>query len=107
MLIRCDECRAKVSNRAATCPHCGNPLADDDDQPTVIEKTSKKWKAQIIGSAALMIFGILIILLGFNTVTDDGKTQVATVFGIIGTLVFLGGLGWYGVIRYFIWWHHE
>jgi len=27
-LIRCNECGREVSDRAATCPHCGNPVAE-------------------------------------------------------------------------------
>jgi hypothetical protein len=27
-LIRCDECGAQISDRANTCPKCGNPIAE-------------------------------------------------------------------------------
>lgn len=42
-LTKCDECGGNVSDRAAACPHCGNPT-----KAQTIEKTGKRYKAAIV-----------------------------------------------------------
>ena len=29
-LIECDECRREISDKATTCPNCGNPVTEND-----------------------------------------------------------------------------
>jgi uncharacterized membrane protein YvbJ len=29
-LIECDECGREISDKAATCPNCGNPVTEND-----------------------------------------------------------------------------
>lgn len=36
-LIKCPECGKEISDKAASCPNCGNPM----DQPIVVKKTYK------------------------------------------------------------------
>ncbi|MCA9367214.1 zinc ribbon domain-containing protein [Candidatus Kaiserbacteria bacterium] len=48
-LIICSECGKEISEKATTCPRCGNPINNlvtvENLQPvTTIEQTSKKWK---------------------------------------------------------------
>ena len=37
MLIQCEECKKEISDKATTCPHCGNPI----QQKEVKEDTFK------------------------------------------------------------------
>lgn len=49
MLTVCNECNGGVSNRAATCPHCGNPMRRvviEQAAPVVIEQTAKQYKGR-------------------------------------------------------------
>ncbi|MGH8428216.1 MAG: zinc-ribbon domain-containing protein [Gammaproteobacteria bacterium] len=41
-LIKCSECGREISDRATSCPGCGNPIGLD--HATTIEQTSKRWK---------------------------------------------------------------
>jgi len=34
-LIKCGECNKKVSDKAATCPNCGNPIKDKPDEVSI------------------------------------------------------------------------
>ncbi|WDP90884.1 MAG: hypothetical protein HUN04_14755 [Desulfobacter sp.] len=43
-IINCAECTRKISSKATSCPHCGNPV---NQQPTVTvaKKSGGKWEA--------------------------------------------------------------
>ena len=59
-LINCSECGKEVSEKAATCPNCGAPIASDhevllDPKSHVrVTRTGAKWEA----------IGFILILLG-------------------------------------------
>ena len=52
-LIKCGECGKEISNKAETCPNCGNPI-----KPALIEQTSKGWKAARLISWILFLIGL-------------------------------------------------
>ncbi len=58
-LIKCSECGKEISDKAITCPSCGNPLAPVTTSTPAngkveIEMTNKKWKKRFI--LAMFIF---------------------------------------------------
>lgn len=62
-------------------------------KPTVIEQTSKKWKAQQLIAAALCALGVVLGVSG-------------TEAGLLGLPLFMLGLLWFIVARVLAWWHH-
>src|SRR5688572_17085568 len=54
-LVTCTECSKEISDKAASCIHCGAPRS----QAVTIEQTGKSLKAQQIIAAALFIFGLI------------------------------------------------
>jgi hypothetical protein len=61
-LINCPECGHEVSDKAFTCPNCGNPLRKQS--PVNIEQTKKKWKIFKIAAFLLFILGAFLIIKG-------------------------------------------
>jgi hypothetical protein len=53
-LITCPECRRDISDRALSCPGCGNPM-----RAIVIEATAKRWKALQLTGIGVFAAGIL------------------------------------------------
>lgn len=66
----CTECKAEISDKAGSCPHCGAPV-EMRDKPYVREKANSK---NVLGSAALLIVGV-IIWKSFSS--DSTPTSVA------------------------------
>ena len=100
-LIACAECGNHVSEKAASCPHCGNPIATASvavatGDPTVVttQETAKKFKGQQLLGGGLC--GLAVIFL----VSGEGS-MIA-----IGTLLFIAGLALYFIARFQAWWHH-
>ncbi|MFH0854507.1 MAG: hypothetical protein V1891_03370 [bacterium] len=61
-LIKCPECGRDVSDKAFTCPYCGNPFKGQS--PINIEQTKKKWKILKIAALLLSILGAYLIIMG-------------------------------------------
>jgi uncharacterized membrane protein YvbJ len=77
-LINCHECAKQVSEKASSCPHCGNPITK--------AKTSAQKRAGGKWEAAGFILIVASIIMGFS-----GKMETASVVGVIGFIVFLVG----------------
>ena len=107
-LISCSECGHKVSDKAAACPSCGNPLGDAVPGPIVterrsggqtaveapvqtIERTSKKYKGAMLTGGIGIVLGLLLFM---------GGAQV------LGGLLMAAGLIYYIYGRWGAWWHH-
>jgi hypothetical protein len=67
-LITCPECTREISDQAATCPGCGVSIAGQASaggnnsapkRPVTIEETGKKYKKQMLLSAAVMCAGVV------------------------------------------------
>lgn len=86
-LVKCSECQKEISDKAESCPHCGNPINTNSQKVEVVEveRTSKKWKKKSLWGVAFIIigammlggdlrgFGVLLIILGF------GKLMISSV----------------------------
>ena len=104
-LIKCPECSKDVSDKAPTCPNCGAPIAaaSVDKQVginvTTVQETSKRLKAQMLLASLSLAVGIVWAILAANA---SEPTSLA-----FPTSLFVGGLVWYAITRFRIWWHHE
>jgi hypothetical protein len=97
-LIECDECGARVSDKASACVKCGAPLntgwvplARADGTAMTTQQTGKKYKgAQVVGVA--------MICAGVVSCTAK-EPIVASGLLMVGLLVYLGA-------RIGAWWNH-
>lgn len=73
-LINCSECSKEISNKAAACPHCGNPVntsvvfTREKYRETNIEHSPPNiptGTALIIGGVLLLIFGLIFLIIFF------------------------------------------
>lgn len=65
-LINCSECGKEVSDKALSCPNCGNPITPTDlsastNQKVEVELTNKKWKTKSLYALGLFFLGILVM----------------------------------------------
>lgn len=81
-LIKCGECGGDVSDRAAACPHYGNPA-----KAQTIEKTSKRYKAATASAWGIVLVAAPIIGFAFGPL---GAMSVAALGICLGTLSELG-----------------
>jgi len=106
-LIHCPECNREISSSAATCPGCGTPIAAAADtlatgSPlTTIQETSKRFKVQLLGAWALFITGVIWSFSSAKAVAAGGEVNT-----LPGFMVF-GGVAWWVVTKFRIWWHHR
>ncbi|MFZ6773026.1 zinc-ribbon domain-containing protein [Undibacterium sp. SXout7W] len=56
-LINCSECNAEVSDKAAACPKCGNPISKI---PVVTEK-STPWVLYTLGGIGILFVSFVIV----------------------------------------------
>jgi len=97
-LIKCSECDKEVSEKAPSCPFCGNPIANS---PVLIEQTAKKWKLVRLISWIMILGGVFLFLKGLGSGGMNSPSLWMGIcigfFGIVGNLI--GKLG--------SWWHHR
>jgi hypothetical protein len=104
-LINCFECDHQVSDKAASCPHCGVPLNKANRRVgttieiNTVEETAKRFKLQKILSITLAVLGLVGGVFGDKDANGD--------FGLFWVFVSLVGCSWYVVNRMRIWWHHH
>lgn len=101
-LIQCPECSKEISDKAAACPHCGNPLTPRPDATIVAtapgevvttEATGKLYKATQLAGVFLMCAGVVAC-----SAVQNGQHASA--------LFWLAGSALYAVGRIAAWWHH-
>ena len=88
-LIKCSECGKEVSDKAAACPFCGNPL---NDPITTVQLTSKRWKVVKLVGWVLFIVGGLLFLSGYgNGGFQNTQTGLGFSLTFIGVVILLVG----------------
>ena len=103
-LISCPECKREISSLATSCPQCGTPIAAaaavraTGDTLTTTQSTAKRFKAQTLIAALLIVLGFLIALVSAQTPGSSGTS--------FGAWMFVLGVLWYLVTRVRSWWHH-
>lgn len=95
-LIKCNECGKEISDKAQTCPHCGNPI-----HPVIIEKTGKGWKLAKLISVIILILGLLL----FSRILkagglNDPLTWLGFCLALIGFISLLAS-------KFGAWWYHK
>jgi uncharacterized OB-fold protein len=96
-LIICSECGKEFSDRANTCPNCGNPLANQENNfleeghAITIQRTYKRWKLVKLFSWITIVIGLLSL--------PNGETGMALggmliFFGVIGLIIGKLGAWW-------------
>ena len=68
-LIRCSECGQTVSDKAATCPRCGNPIAASNG--------NYNWLYWLIGALALVGLILFFTLIAPNSCSGSGAKSGA------------------------------
>ena len=85
-LIRCPECKKKISDTCKTCPHCGYTLDEGETIQQIYEEIDKHSKPASGPMAAAIILVILevVLLIVANAVTmsQGFAIFVAIIFGI-------------------------
>ncbi|WP_421311984.1 hypothetical protein [Aeromonas veronii] len=111
-LIECGECNGKVSDKAASCPHCGAPVmqladvVDTGDRLTTTQQTSKQLKEQVLWAYLVMAIGLAMTV--FTPLWLNAKGIGWTLSSLsYGGCVLLGGVLWQVVNQIRIWWHHR
>ena len=105
-LIICPDCKGHVSDRAATCPKCGYPIAGggrteaQGGKVQTIEKTSKRIKIRQLCAFILIAAGGVCMILG---AACEDVVGAMLAIGIVG---IAGGLIWLGIMDLLTWWHH-
>jgi uncharacterized membrane protein YvbJ len=95
-LINCPECTKQISDQALHCPQCGNPIAArhagiSQEAAITTQQTAKTHKLH-------MMIGAVIVALGFVAIIGNSP--------LIGTSLFILGVGWYFAARFGAWWHN-
>lgn len=67
-LVKCSECGKEVSNQAAACPHCGNPLLRKPPEETPTGGQKKPWWKRDNAGNFSTGAGCLILIAIFGTV---------------------------------------
>lgn len=136
MLINCPECQKQISDKAAACPHCGNPMTPVAS-PVNSESTKaasgihfKQTPPRQTQSAQPTIQINTPPPPPVQTIEKTSKTWKAqqvysallACFGVLlavggsaakesstagwGFFLMFAGIIWYAVVRVSIWWHH-
>jgi hypothetical protein len=88
-LIECSECRRQVSDKAASCPGCGAPIAQTpassirvshSSGPVKVERTGAAWE----GAGFLLIVAAIFVGIA-------GRGIFGGILGAVGFIVFLVG----------------
>lgn len=94
-LIKCTECGNEISDKAETCPNCGNPIISNgilEEAPVVtIQKTYKRWKLVRLISWITIIIGLISLP---NGETGQALGGMFIFFGVIGLIIAKLGAWW-------------
>lgn len=58
-LIECPECNTQVSDKAASCPHCGCPISERNTQIHIVRDTSEQARSRGVYIITGLIFGAI------------------------------------------------
>lgn len=94
-LIRCSECQKEISDKAPSCPNCGNPISlhnaaiqagTSADKPIHIEPelTNKSWKTAKLASWAMIVMGIIFLS------QSQGNPGNPVLAAFSGLMIFIG-----------------
>lgn len=61
-LIKCSECGNEVSDKAASCPKCGNPVAATSEKPERVRTAEDSALTRNRGCADLLVLGPIVLI---------------------------------------------
>jgi hypothetical protein len=99
-LIKCSECGREISDKAPTCPGCGNPInggVQIKEKVVVIEQTGKTWKGLQLVFGFMFWLGLFMLIGSGNDQAMKAPANIFFTFGLIGWIV--GKIG--------TWWNHR
>ena len=88
-LIKCSECGKEISDKASTCPNCGNPINQANKilvQMDAAPQKRRKYRIQSLIFGPMWIFGLIF---GFVCIFS-GETGKMIIWFIIGFIGFIG-----------------
>lgn len=83
-LIKCSECGSEVSDKAAACPKCGNPINEIEPPREATTKTTSS------GALAKFI-GFMMIVIGMFMAIAGAYGSLGGVLIFIGIVLFIMG----------------
>ena len=83
MLIECKECKNKISDKAQSCPHCGIPIKDGNNQ--VLNYIEKRARFGIDLCICLTIIGVVFFLAAIIT-GHEIFLLISSIIGIPGII---------------------
>jgi hypothetical protein len=106
-LINCSECNQQISDKAESCPHCGNPdlkinksraiFNEPSQRVQTIQLTSKRLKFYYLVSIIVFFWGLLSAFAASSNNQSMVLQSYAVFFGFIGLMV----------TKFLTWWHHK
>lgn len=94
-LVTCVDCSREISDKVASCPHCGAPSAATPP-PIPQARNDKRWKGLQLAGFALMAVGIVLVVDGGRV----GPPLIGTPTLLLGAIVYAAG-------RIGAWWKHS
>ena len=88
-LIECSECRRQVSDKAASCPGCGAPIAQTAASPILVSQAARPVKVERTGGTWEAVGFLFIVAAIFIGIAGSGT--LGGILGTIGFVVFLVG----------------
>jgi hypothetical protein len=83
MLVECTECGGEVSDRAISCPHCGIPIREPEDQVLSYMRNRSRFGLRISG--VFTVLGLL-FLLAAAAASSQVLLIPAALFGLSGIM---------------------
>src|SRR4051794_3554799 len=75
-LVRCEECQQTVSDKAASCPHCGAPQgfqAHPPALPPLLQADTRKTKTPSKNRAGCLVAGLVLFILFLVAINSENK----------------------------------
>ena len=83
-LIECSECGKEVSEKAAACPSCGNPISEQQPRELRTEKVGRT-------GGAYEGVGFLLIVIGMLSGMMGAASGIAWTVALAGIVIFIIG----------------
>jgi len=96
-LTKCPECCGDVSDKAASCLHCGYPTRAPG-RAQIIEKTGRGWKAIRVLGWLLVVVGVLVLRASLATHAGDTRRFGWLITGVGAACLITSRVG--------AWWYH-
>ncbi len=87
-LIKCPECGKEISDRAESCPSCGCPMDEEED-----ENDSKDYKSNLPYEFLCLISAIFATVVTFMIINEGAGLWFPLIFYIVSTVFGIKGQG--------------